>query len=225
MTNTNLDTPYNTFIRSIIIWGRITMIGAFVLSFLPVLYLSVFHNVQPPFSMILSSVGLIAFVMLASYLIEPISYFPILGISGSYMSWLAGNIFNLRVPVSIVAQNSAGVREGTPEGDIISTLGMGVSVFVNLIILAVSVLLGTQILQAVPDVASEALSYILPAIFGAFLFVFALRSPKIAAFSIPLALILTLIGIPGPVILFILVISTVSFSFFAFKKGWVKDVK
>jgi hypothetical protein len=219
------ELPYNTFIRSIILWGRITMIAAFILSFLPVLYLRFIFGVQPPVSLIISSVGLIAFVMLASYLIEPISYYPILGISGSYMSWLAGNIFNLRVPVSIVAQNSAGVTEGTPEGDIISTLGMGVSVFVNLFILTISVILGTRIISAVPEVASAALGYILPAIFGAFLFVFSIRSPKIAAFSIPVALICTLLGIPGPVILLICVITTVYFSFFAYKKGWITSVK
>jgi len=131
----NNGQPYHEFIRYVIFWGRITMFGAFILSFLPVMYLALFHGILPSFSHIITSVSLIILIMVTSYVIEPISYFPIVGVAGSYMCWLAGNISNLRVPVSVVSQAAGEVKEGTHEGDIISTLGIGVSVFINLVIL------------------------------------------------------------------------------------------
>lgn len=215
---------YTGYLSEIIFWGRITLLGAFLLSFLPVLYLALFHQVMPPLNLILSSVGLIGLAMMASYLIEPITYFPILGVSGSYMSWLAGNIFNLRVPVSIVAQNAAGVTEGTPEGDIVSTLGMGVSVFVNLLVLFIAVLLGVQILDTVPEVIKGAFNYVLPSIFGAFLVAYVARYPKLAAFVIPLGIIAIIAGVPEGLILIICLAGSIGFGVFLFKKGWIKSV-
>jgi len=219
---TDKELSYGSFIKEIILWGRITMLAAFVLSFLPALYLAVWHGVVPSFGLIISSVTTIVAIYFISFLAEPLLYYPILGISGSYMSWLAGNIFNLRVPVSIASQNCAGVKEGTPEGDIISTLGMGVSVFVNIIILTIVVLFGSSMFSVLPDKAMKAFDYILPALFGAFLFASTLRSYKIALFSVPIALVFTLFGLPGTAVLFICLISTIYFSFFAYKKGWVK---
>jgi hypothetical protein len=220
----NKNDIYTDYLRGIIFWGRITLLGAFLLSFLPVLYLALFHGVMPPVSLILAGVGLVGLSMMASYLIEPITYFPILGVSGSYMSWLAGNIFNLRVPVSIVAQNAAGVTEGTPEGDIISTLGMGVSVFVNLLILFVAVLLGVQFLDAVPPVIQGAFHYILPSIFGAFLVAYVARYPKLAAVVIPVGVIALLAGVPEGLVLIICLAVSIGFGSFLFKKGWIKSV-
>ena len=217
--------PYQSYIRSIIFWGRITMFGAFFLSFIPALYLAVSYGVIPSFSLIISSVSLIAIIYATSFLAEPILYFPILGISGSYMSWLAGNIFNLRVPVSIASQNSVGVTEGTPEGDIISTLGMGVSVFVNLTVLTAIVIFGTQMLQGLPEVVLEACGYILPSLFGAFFVSSMVRSPKIAFFAVPLVLILTLIGLSTSLVLLICLFGTISFCYFSYKKGWLNSVK
>lgn len=82
---------------------------------------------------------------LVYYFIEPISFQPVLGIPGTYMAFLSGNISNLRVPCSSVAQQAAGVQEGTPEGAVISTVGVAVSVVVNTTILTIGVLLGQQI--------------------------------------------------------------------------------
>jgi hypothetical protein len=218
----NRSEAYSAFLKEIIFWGRVTMLGAFVLSFLPVLYLALFHQVIPPLSLILTSVGLIGLAMLGSYLIEPISYFPILGVAGSYLSWLAGNILNLRVPVAVAAQNSADVREGTPEGDIIATLGIGVSVFVNLLFLFIAVLLGAQIISTVPSLIQAGFKYILPAISGALLTAYVVRYPRLAAFVVPLGLICLLAGVPEGLVLIICLAGSIGFGSFLFKKGLLK---
>ena len=89
------------------------------------------------------------------------------------MSWLAGNISNMRVPVSALSQTAAGVEEGTPEGDIISTLGIGVSVIVNLIVLVLAVFFGQQVISSLPADIQVAFKFILPAVFGAIIANFA----------------------------------------------------
>lgn len=135
---------YKEFVKQIIFWGRFTLLAAWICSFLPPLYLAVVYGIMPEVTSIVKAFSMIASVMLVSWIVEPIAYFPIVGITGTYMSWLAGNISNMRVPVSALSQTAAGVEEGTPEGDIISTLGIGVSVIVNLIVLVLAVFLGNR---------------------------------------------------------------------------------
>lgn len=192
---------YKTFIKGIIFWGRITLLVAFALSFIPALYLKVVHGVMPPIPIILKDFGLIASIVVVSWIVEPIAYFPILGITGTYMAWLSGNISNLRVPVSAMSQEAAGVKEGTPEGDIVSTLGMGISVIINLVVLVIGVFFGVKLIGNLPPLITTAFEYILPAVFGAVLASFSLRGPKLAAFAFTVALVFSLLRLPMWIVL------------------------
>lgn len=90
---------YKEFVKQIIFWGRFTLLAAWICSFLPPLYLAVVYGIMPEVTSIVKAFSMIASVMLVSWIVEPIAYFPIVGITGTYMSWLAGNISNMRVPV------------------------------------------------------------------------------------------------------------------------------
>jgi len=46
---------------------------------------------------------------------EPVQYYLALGIVGTYVSFLAGNIGNLRLPVAISTAEVLGVDPGSPE--------------------------------------------------------------------------------------------------------------
>lgn len=174
---------YKEFVKQIIFWGRFTLLAAWICSFLPPLYLAVVYGIMPEVTSIVKAFSMIASVMLVSWIVEPIAYFPIVGITGTYMSWLAGNISNMRVPVSALSQTAAGVEEGTPEGDIISTLGIGVSVIVNLIVLVLAVFFGQQVISSLPANIQVAFKFILPAVFGAILANFALRDYMLGLFA------------------------------------------
>ncbi len=200
---------YAKYLKGITFWGRTTLLLALVFSFAPAAYLALFHGIMPPVSAILEALGLIAAIMVTSWIVEPIAYFPILGTSGTYMSWLAGNISNVRVPVSALAQDVAGVQEGTPEGDVISTLGIGVSVIVNLIMLVIAVIGGTALVNALPESLRTAFDYILPAVFGAILASFAMRDLKLGLIALALAFIFTFIGAPTWITLPVCVFGTI----------------
>ena len=187
---------YGKFLKGIIFWGRLTLLMALALSFVPALYLWLVHGYLPESAVLLKALGIISATIVVSWLVEPIAYFPIVGISGTYMSWLAGNISNMRVPVSAIAQQSAGVQEGSPEGDIASTLGIGVSVLINLVVLFLAVLFGIQVIDALPTTVQKAFNFILPAVFGAVLANFALRNLKLGLLALTTAFILTTLKAP-----------------------------
>ena len=183
----NEYTPY------IIKWGMSTTLIGVLLSFAPVAVLYFVYGIMPPWSAVITGTIMQVSVSGVFYVVEPVSYFTILGIPGTYMSFLSGNIGNLRVPCSAIAQDAAGVEKGTPEGSIISTIGVATSVLVNIILLSIGVALGTSILSMLPKPVYDSLNFLLPAIFGAILGQQTVKNPKIALIAIPLGLVMTLL--------------------------------
>ncbi len=176
----------NVYMPSIIKWGRTTQLLGLIFMFLPPLAFSVFYGYWPPFSAILA--GTIAQISVsgAFYIVEPISYFPVLGIPGTYMTFLSGNTSNMRLPCSSVAQEAAGVEIGSRQGSIISTIGIAVSVVVNIVILTIGAIGGNVIISILPESLKSALNFLLPALYGAVFGQFAVNRPKLAVFSVVL---------------------------------------
>lgn len=217
-----MQEAYKEFLKKIIFWGRLTLLAALLCSFLPPVYLAVVHGVMPDAGNIMKAFSMIASVMVVSWIVEPIAYFPIVGITGTYMSWLAGNISNMRVPVSALSQAAAGVEEGTPEGDIISTLGIGVSVIVNLVILVFAVFFGQQIINSLPPEIQVAFKFILPAVFGAILANFALRDYTLGLFALVMSFALTALKMPNYIVLPVCVFGTMAVGIWKFRRKQAK---
>jgi len=190
------DAYEKEFLKPIIKWGMITNLGAALLVFLPPIYLASL-GIIPPIDAIAGGAILIISTAGAYWFVEPISYYSILGIPGTYMSFLAGNISNLRLPCSAVAQAVVGVKEGTRQAEVVATVAIAASIIVNTSLLTIGVFGGAAALAAAPPIVKEAFKYILPAIFGAIFGQFALRDPKLAAIALPLAIILVLAKLPA----------------------------
>ncbi len=160
--------------------GIITGILGVVTSFFPALLLAVVYGLLPPLPALASAfiTALSAFGIL--WIVEPISYFSVLGPVGTYMAFLSGNISNMRVPCASTAQVAAGVEPGTEKGSIIATIGMAISVIINISLLTIGVILGSKVLSMMPDKVKDSLNYLLPALFGALLVQFGLRTKKLA---------------------------------------------
>jgi hypothetical protein len=187
------------FLPDIIKWGRITNILGLVFAFGPAIVLAVVFKLVPPASAILTGFISIASAVGVLWFVEPMSYFPIVGVAGTYMAFLSGNISNLRIPSAAAAQNVAGVQPGSEEGSIIATIGMSVSVLVNIVILALGVFAGTTILANLPENVVQALNYLLPSLFGALFVQFALSKPKLAPIALTLGLVFSLLVARGVV--------------------------
>lgn len=171
--------------------GMITMLAAALLSFLPLLYLYLVHGVSIDIATALRAWVLIVAIFGAFYIVEPISFYPVLGLAGTYLSFLSGNISNLRLPCSAMAQEVAGVKEGTREAEIIGTMGIVGSIVVNLIGVTLCALIGAWVFEMLPPTVVHAFrSFTAPAIFGAVFGQFALRQPKLAPFALAIPLVL-----------------------------------
>ena len=160
--------------------GKITGILGVFASFLPALVLGFGHGLWPDLALLDTCFITVTTSFGFLWVIEPISYYPVLGPVGTYMAFLSGNISNMRVPCASIAQVSAGVELGSEQGSIISTIGMGVSIIINIIILSVGVIAGSSILAMLPPSVIAALNYLLPALFGALFVQFAMNQKKLA---------------------------------------------
>ncbi|MGB9867464.1 MAG: hypothetical protein ACPLPR_06095 [Bacillota bacterium] len=187
------NTYSDEFIPYVIRWGRLTNLLGFITMFGPVLVLAAVYGICPSLATILAGAVQQWSVSGVFWFVEPISYFPILGIPGTYMAFLAGNIANLRLPCAASAQEAAGVESGTEQGAIISTLGVAVSVLVNIVILALAIVAGASIIQRLPPNVSKSLNYILPALFGAVFAQFSVAQPKLAVVAFSIATVMTLL--------------------------------
>ena len=173
-----------TYIPSIIKWGKLTMLLGIIGMFLPAVILSAVFGYWPPISAILAGTVAQISVSGAFYIVEPISYFPVLGIPGTYLTFLSGNTSNMRLPCSSVAQEAAGVEFGSNQGSIISTIGIAVSIVVNIVILTIGAIGGNAILAILPESVKSVLNFLLPALYGAVFGQFAVTRPKLAVVSV-----------------------------------------
>lgn len=169
------------------IWG-FTLLGVI---FLFPLILCVIFQAVPNWSAL--GKGLLATVPMywAVGLIEVITYVPMLGAGGTYLSFVTGNISNLKLPVALDAMEKASVKSNSEEGEIISTISIAVSSIVTTLIVIIGVILIiplTPILES--PVLDPAFAQMLPALFGGLGVVFVSKNWKLAIAPIVLMLVL-----------------------------------
>ena len=180
----------SVFTRGIIKYGRLTLLLSIPLCFIPAIYLAIRFQAIPSVVTIFTAWFMIASIYGVEYFMTPISYFPILGMSGTYLAFLSGNIANMRVPCAIVAQEATGAKPATKEGEIVATLGMAGSVVTNFIVVTLCAVAGNFIISILPPIILTALDYVLPSIFGGLFTIFAVRYPKYAVWGVAVAVLL-----------------------------------
>ncbi len=123
--------------------------------------------------------------------IETVTYVPMLGAGGSYLSFVTGNISNLKLPCALNAMEQNGVSANSEEGEVVSTIAIAVSSIVTTVIIVLGVVLIvplTPVLQA--PALQPAFDQILPALFGGLGIAFVSKNWKIAIAPIVLMLVL-----------------------------------
>lgn len=208
---------YDEYIKDITRIGRITMILGVLVSLLPPLLMTFGFGFNPGIGAIIA--GAIAQISVsgAFYFSEPISYFPIVGRAGLYMGFLSGNLVNMRIPAAVSALEGSGYKSGTDEGAIMGTIGIGVSIWVGIIFLLLSVFAGQTVLSRLPESVMRMLSLIIPALFGGVFAQFALKSPKSGIFALAVAFIMTKVvaiipGKPSFIVTLVSVFATIAFA-------------
>ena len=124
------------------------------------------------------SVGLIWMI---SSVAEFLIYTPMLGSGGGYLAFITGNLINMKIPCAVNARDMVGVKSGTRENEIISTLSIATSSLVTILVLAIGVAALTPLrplLQA--PVLQPAFDNVVPALFGAMAYKYYRKNMKIA---------------------------------------------
>ena len=223
MKNNKTLTYMDTVHRDGTIWNISMMV---ILLLFPIAICLIF-NATPDWGGVLSGLIATAPMYWAVGVVEVITFIPMLGAGGSYLSFVTGNISNLKLPCAINALENAGADPKSEEGEIVSTIAIAVSSIVTIIIIAIGVVL---ILPLEPILSSPilkpAFDQMLPALFGALGVALVSKNWKIAVAPILLMLVLFVfvpalnsgtVGIMVPVgVLFTIAVSRI-----LYKKGLI----
>lgn len=141
-----------------------TLIALLMIVSVPIVYCFA-AKVLPDFGAIGKS-----FPFILSYiaigLMEAISYAPLLGIGGQYLSFITGNISNLKLPCALNAQNITKTVQGSEEQEIVTTISIAVSSIVTTVIIALGLIPLFLFNEQIVSVLAPVSPYIIPAIFG-----------------------------------------------------------
>ncbi len=205
------------------IWG--IAVGLIIMLF-PAVF-SIIFGAKPDFTVLVKGLLATAPMYWAVGIVEIFTYVPMLGAGGTYLSFITGNISNLKLPCAVDAMERAKVKASSEEGEVISTIAIAVSSIVTTLIIIVGVILIvplTPVLES--EVLKPAFDMILPALFGGLAVVFISKNLKLSVAPIILMLILFIfvpalnagtVGIMVPVgVLF-----TVGVARIMYKKGWL----
>lgn len=241
MKQTTVMDPFQAWCHK---WSRLgTVIMLAYMVALPFIVLAYYHSI-PSFGEVINiSTISILMIYIPVGISEALSYTPILG-SSTYLTFITGNIMNLKVPVAVNAMKLAKKEANTPEGEAISCVAVSVSSIMTVVILALAALLSTWISPVfeLPAVKTAS-NYLIPALFGSLtlgLFSSTKSGKKIVkngiAGVIPVLVIVTILalfvritsggslfGMIGFIILFMLPVALIS-SRIMWKKGVIKVV-
>lgn len=171
--------------------GRIWNLSMMLMLFMYPIAVGVIYNTLPDWRGFV--LGLIATAPMywAVAVVEVLTYVPMLGAGGSYLSFVTGNISNLKLPVALNALEQADVKVSSEEGEIVSTIAIAVSSIVTTLIIVLGVILITPLTPVLnAPVLAPAFAQILPALFGGLGVVFISKNWKIAIAPVTLMLIL-----------------------------------
>ena len=158
-----------SYMDKVHIWGTVWSYSALLVFLMIPVSISAFNNAWPEASVVFKALKSIVLIYWASSVVEVITYTPMLGAGGTYLGFVTGNITNLKLPCSLTAMENAKVKANSEEGEVISTIAIGVSSIVTTVIIAAGVLLLTPVLPKLNDsvVFKAAFDQVLPALFGA----------------------------------------------------------
>ena len=215
-----------TYYDKVHTWGRIWSITALLVLFSVPLSISVKYNAWPEMTNLFSALLKVLPIFWISAVVEVITYTPMLGAGGTYLSFVTGNITNLKLPCGVNAMKSANVKANSEEGEVISTIAIATCSIVTTLILVIGVCALTVIAPILDSpVLVPAFDNILPALFGGLAVVYVSKNWKLAMAPLIFMVILFLavpslassVGVLVPVgVLIALGVARILYN-----KGWV----
>ena len=222
----NTNKPYIDRVHS---WGRISTVTALCVLLMFPVAICLYLNVFPSISGILQGLLKLIPTYWTVAVVEVLVYTPMLGAGGTYLSFVTGNIANLKLPCAINAMEGADVKANSEEGEVVSTIAIATSSIVTTAVLAIGILAFAPFLQSFTNNAllKPAFAQVLPALFGALGAGYFIKHWRISFFPI-IVMIIVLIFAPtmgASTLLFFGIVASVLGALFMYKKGMLDNVK
>ncbi len=225
MMKKNTTKPYIDRVHT---WGRISTISALCVLLMFPVAICLYLNVFPPISGVLQGLLKLIPTYWTVAVVEVLVYTPMLGAGGTYLSFVTGNIANLKLPCAISAMEGAKVKANSEEGEVISTIAIATSSIVTTLVLAVGIIAFAPFLTTFTNSAllKPAFAQVLPALFGALGAGYFIKHWRISFFPI-IVMIIVLVFAPtmgASTLLFVGIVASVGGALFMYKKGLLDKV-
>ena len=214
-----------TYMDKVHKWGTAWNLSMVVVLMAFPIVVAIVFNATPDWNGLLMGLIATAPMYWAVGVVETITYIPMLGAGGSYLSFVTGNISNLKLPCALNALEQASVKASSEEGEVVSTIAIAISSIVTIFIIVIGVLLITPLTPLLNSpVLTPAFDQMIPALFGGLGVAFVSRNWKLAVAPVALMLVLFIavpalnegtVGIMVPVS----VLFTLGISRLMYKKG------
>ena len=171
--------------------GRIWNISVMILLLAFPVTVAILFGAAPDWGAL--GVGLLATVPMywAVGAIETVTFVPMLGAGGSYLSFVTGNITNLKLPCALNALEQNEVTANSEEGEVISTIAIATSSIVTTLIIIIGVICIVPLTPVLQNPALQpAFEQFLPALFGGLGVAFVSKNWRLALAPIGLMLVL-----------------------------------
>ncbi|MFB9072170.1 hypothetical protein ACFFIO_16610 [Citricoccus parietis] len=181
-------------------WGRLTMIAGLIFSLAGPLYLVFFGDLGVTASALFTAFAAVAGTFFLIWIIEPVTYFPILGPASMYQAFMIGNISNKLLPSALIAQARVDAKPGTHRGGLAAVMAICGAAAVHLLSLLVFVgLLGTWLISVIPTEITDVVRvYVLPAVLGAVIVqaIVSLKQVRATVVAIIVAILVQFVLVP-----------------------------
>ncbi|MCG2620899.1 hypothetical protein LVY72_03105 [Arthrobacter sp. I2-34] len=181
-------------------WGRLTMLAGLLISLAGPIYLVFFTGLEISAGQLWTAFAAVAAVFAVIWVVEPATYFPILGPAAMYQAFMIGNISSKLLPAALVAQNRIGAKPGTRRGDFAAVAAICGAAAVHLVSLAIFVgFLGTWLISIIPaGLIDVARLYILPAVMGAVIVqsIVTIKQPRVTIIAAAVAVLIQFVVLP-----------------------------
>jgi hypothetical protein len=159
-------------------------------------------------------------IFFLSGVVEVITYSPLLGTSGTYLGFITGNLVNLKVPCAVNARELSGVKHGSPEGEVVSTISVATSTIVTTVIVALGVIALTPLTPVLENPSlAPAFGSAFTALFASLGYKYFSKDPLLVPVPFGLALILAFaLKLDSSIIIPICLIPSILSAFYVFKK-------
>jgi hypothetical protein len=163
------------------LYGKIWIWSAVIVVLCVPAAVCIYYNAWPSITAVLKGLLGVAPIFWTVGVIEVMTYTPMLGVGGTYLAFVTGNLTSLKAPSALSAMENAGVKPGSEEGEVISTIAIATSSIDTTLVLAAGVCVLTLIAPILNSpVMKPAFDNVLPALFGGLAVVYVSKNWKLA---------------------------------------------